>query len=88
MNQITHHPDTQRFTLTHNGDEQAGYLTYRIISNGRWDINHTVIRPPLRGRGLARLLVEAAIAEAEKQHIRLQASCGYADIILQRSNKR
>ncbi len=80
MNSIHYQAEQQRFSLMQNGRE-AGYLTYR--KNGdAWNIDHTVVSPEYRGQGLARLLVDAAITEAEKQNIRLSASCSYAADIL------
>ncbi|OSI14224.1 GNAT family N-acetyltransferase [Neisseria dentiae] len=80
MSTVKYFPDQQKFSLLQDFDE-AGYLTYRI-ENGAWDIDHTVINPAYRGKGLARLLVEAAAAEAAEQNVALTASCDYAAAVL------
>ena len=80
MNTIQYDAARRRFTLNQNNHE-AGYLTYRLLDSG-WDIDHTIVLPDFQGQGLARQLVEAALAEAKKQNIRVQASCSYADKIL------
>ncbi len=82
MNHIQHHAERHMFTLLQD-KRQAGYLSYRPGPGG-WDIEHTVIDPAYRGQGLARLLVDAAIAEAARQNIRLSASCSYAAAVLAR----
>lgn len=80
MNTVNYFPEKQKFSLLQDSGE-AGYLTYRI-ENGSWDIDHTVINPAYRGKGLARVLVEAAAAEAAKQNVALTASCDYAAAVL------
>ncbi|MCQ9326530.1 GNAT family N-acetyltransferase [Neisseria dentiae] len=80
MSTVKYFPDQQKFSLLQDFDE-AGYLTYRI-ENGAWDIDHTVINPAHRGKGLARVLVEAAATEAAKQNVALTASCDYAAAVL------
>ncbi|WP_228068203.1 MULTISPECIES: GNAT family N-acetyltransferase [unclassified Neisseria] len=80
MNTVKYFPEKQKFSLLQDFDE-AGYLTYRI-ENGAWNIDHTVIHPAYRGKGLARLLVEAAAAEAAGQNIALTAGCSYAAAVL------
>lgn len=80
MSTVKYFPDQQKFSLLQDFDE-AGYLTYRI-ENGAWDIDHTVINAAYRGKGLARVLVEAAAAEAAKQNVALTASCDYAAAVL------
>ena len=80
MNNIQYDAAKCHFSFTQNGHE-VGYLTYRLLGS-TWEINHTVVSPKHQGQGLARQLVEAAIAEAKTQNIGLQASCSYADKIL------
>lgn len=82
MNHIQHHVERHMFTLLQD-KRQVAYLSYRP-GPGSWDIEHTVVDPACRGQGLARLLVDAAIAEAARQNIRLSASCSYAAAVLAR----
>ncbi|OSI12467.1 GNAT family N-acetyltransferase [Neisseria canis] len=83
MHTVTYHPEQQKFTARHNGSE-SGFLTYQIRGDNTWNIDHTVVHPEFRGQGLAKVLVDAAIAEAETKQIKLTATCSYADKILQR----
>ncbi|QEY24651.1 GNAT family N-acetyltransferase [Neisseria animalis] len=48
------------------------------------DITHTGVNPAYQGRGLARVLVEAAMAEAEQSGWTMAASCDYAHGVLAR----
>ncbi|UOO77505.1 N-acetyltransferase [Neisseria sp. Dent CA1/247] len=80
MNTVQHLPEQQTFILLKD-NEEAGHLKYDV-SDGLWNITHTVVNPAFRGQGLARILVDAAIAEAEKRNIRLKADCDYAAAVL------
>lgn len=60
---------------------EAAYLTYRATADG-WCIDHTVVEPAYRGRGLARVLVIAAADEAAVQNAALTAECDYAAAVL------
>lgn len=82
MNTVEHLPEQQVFVLL-NHSQEIGRLKYEV-SDGQWNISHTVVDPAFQGRGLARVLVDAAVAEAEKHRIRLTASCEYAEHILNR----
>ena len=47
-------------------------------TTGGWDVNHTVVSPNFRHRGIAKLLVSALMEYAETHNIPLTASCDYA----------
>lgn len=80
MDTVRHFPEQQKFSLLKNFEE-AGFLTYRVTGDG-WEIDETVVSPAFRGQGLARILVEAAIAEAGRQNVGLTARCEYAAGVL------
>ncbi|MCP1773113.1 putative GNAT family acetyltransferase [Neisseria perflava] len=86
MPDIRHEPALQRFTLMNTEDGEIGLLQYRI-ADGRFDITDTRINPKYRGQGLARHLVNAAVAEAEKLGLDLASSCDYAEAILVREGR-
>lgn len=45
---------------------------------------HTVVPPELRGRGLAELLVRAALAEARRQNLKVVPACSYVATFINR----
>jgi predicted GNAT family acetyltransferase len=55
----------------------AGYLTY-VIEDGYMNIEHTVVKPELRGNGIGEAQVNAAVQHAEKKGLKVKASCSYA----------
>lgn len=83
MNNIQHHPDNNRFTLSKEDGEEIGYLEYRLIGNS-WNITETRIAPQYRGQGLAHFLVSSVIKEADKLGVNITASCDYAEQVIAR----
>lgn len=85
MPTIQHQAELQRFSLTDNGAE-IGVLMYQF-RDGRLNITHTRVDPKYRGQGLANLLVQAAIREAEHLGVGLDADCDYAEQVLAREGR-
>ena len=57
--------------------EAAGYLTYEI-QDGYLDIQHTVVKPELRGNGIGEALLDFAVKYAEKNNLKIKPTCSYA----------
>jgi predicted GNAT family acetyltransferase len=75
---ITHSQQGPRgeFFIEENGARIA-QMTYRRLDATRVLIDHTHVEPRLRGRGIARRLLDAAIAWARRNDTRISASCSY-----------
>jgi ElaA protein len=66
---------TTRHVLAHDGDELVGCL--RLLDDGTHArIGRVVVAPSARGRGLARDLMDAAMAEVGGREVRLDAQTG------------
>ncbi|MDD2410374.1 MAG: GNAT family N-acetyltransferase [Candidatus Methanomethylophilaceae archaeon] len=63
--------------------EEAGYLSYDMDA-GTLDIEHTVVDPLFRGRGLGRVLVEAAVEYAKCRSVEVRPFCSYARVLMER----
>lgn len=61
--------------------EEAGYLSYEREA-GVIGIHHTVVDPSFRGRGLGRILVNAALKYAEEEHMEIIPYCSYARVVM------
>lgn len=72
---VKHHEDLKRFEVQSEG--HTAYLTY-IIRGKIMDIIHTYVPRPIRDRGIASALVEAAYRYAVEEGYTCQASCPYA----------
>lgn len=59
-------------------NQRLAELTYVRSASGVVTIEHTQVSEALRGQGVARKLLDAAIAWARSTHIKLNATCAYA----------
>jgi len=79
---VHHDPQRQQFWM----EPQAGLrgeLDYALDA-GVVNFHHTGVHPGLRGQGIAALLVEAGLAWAELQGLKVHAGCSYVAAHLQR----
>ncbi len=80
MPEIVHEPEAQRFVLLDQAKE-IGHLDYQL-HDMTMNITHTHVDAAYQGQGLARHLVEAAMAAAEQAGWAMRASCDYAERVL------
>jgi predicted GNAT family acetyltransferase len=52
-------------------------MTYMKKGASRIVIDHTEVQPSLRGQGIARRLVDAAVAWARQNNVKIAATCPY-----------
>ncbi|MET0282602.1 MAG: GNAT family N-acetyltransferase [Steroidobacteraceae bacterium] len=71
-----HNPDGGAFVLTQDG-KRVAEMTYRRVSAAVVDIDHTFVDPSLRGQGVARRLLDAAVSWARGSNTKLSGSCSY-----------
>lgn len=62
---------------------RSGFLAY-AIEPGVLRIDHVEVDPRLRGGGYGRQLVEAAVAHANAEGLRVVPLCGYAGAVIRR----
>lgn len=81
-NQVEHQdrPGSGVFHLTRDGQRLAE-MTYRRLGPSRILIDHTFVDPSLRGKGVARQLLDAAVAWARANGVLITATCSY--VVLQ-----
>ncbi|GEJ57116.1 GNAT family N-acetyltransferase [Anaeromyxobacter diazotrophicus] len=69
--------------LVERGGERLAELTYRRDEAGRAVIEHTEVSEVLRGQGVARRLVDAAVAWSRESGVKLVPVCTYAKKVLE-----
>lgn len=76
--QVLHHAGAAggAFYIARDGSRIAE-MTYRSLGGGRVLVDHTHVDPSLRGRGVARQLLDALVAWARTSGTRVSASCSY-----------
>lgn len=79
---INHLPERHLFTI-----ELEGYTAYveYCLHDESLDIIHTIVPPPLEGRGVAAALVKRAYEYASEQGLKPKATCWYAVKWLERN---
>ena len=82
---VSHRPGQARgvFNLE-QGARRVGYLDYSL-SGGTMRIHYVEVDPSLRGTGLGRQLIDAAVAWARQEKKRIVPICGYARAVLHRT---
>lgn len=78
---IVHNLAASRFEVRVDG--LLSICDYRV-QGGVLVLPHTVVPPELQGRGIAAALVEAALAHARAQGLRVDPVCSYVAVYLRR----
>jgi uncharacterized protein len=65
------------------GSEHIGRLTWEERGDVR-RATHTLVPPPIGGRGVAAQLVEAMVADARDQGFKIDPVCSYVDAAFRR----
>ncbi len=66
-----------------NEGKSIGQMTYEWKGNDMV-IDHTVVNPEFRGKGLALQLVNAGIAYARQNHHKIIAACSYVRSVFEK----
>jgi len=74
----------QGFFLAEENGTRMGYLSYEWASDTVFAIMHTVVEPAFQGRGVARELLNAAVAYARENGYKIRPICPYAEKVLNR----
>lgn len=75
--------DAQEFVLRVDG-ARLGSLDYALPEAGVMRIDHVEVAPELRGSGLGRELVQAAVDWAREGNLKIVPVCGYARAVITR----
>jgi predicted GNAT family acetyltransferase len=78
---ITHNVSAHAFECTVQG--HRCYAEYEL-TGPVMRMTHTVVHPELQGQGIAARLVEAALAHARAQGLKIEPICSYVRAYLQR----
>ncbi len=79
--EIQHKLEASRFEA--NVDGQLCVCQYRVFGRVMM-LTHTGVPQALRGRGIAALLVQAALDHARAKGLKVRPDCSYAEVYMQR----
>jgi hypothetical protein len=78
---VTHNTAASRFEARVDG--HLCVADYRL-AGGVMQMTHTLVPPPLEGRGIAAQMVAAALAHAREQGLKVRPSCSYVAVYMRR----
>lgn len=70
------HGDHGSYSAHVAGSERKAFLTWRARGDVRV-ADHTFVPPEARGQGLAAELLDALIADARREHFKIEPQCSY-----------
>ena len=79
--EVSHNANAHRYEVSVEG--YGSFCEYELTGR-QMVITHTVVAPELRGRGLAELLVRAALADARAQSRQVVPACSYVAKFIER----
>ena len=84
---VLHEDDGSRgaFFIVRDGVRVAE-MTYGHMEDQRVVVDHTLVDPALRGQGVARVLLDAAVAWARKSGVRIVPACSYVAVVFSRDS--
>ncbi|SPL70736.1 GNAT family N-acetyltransferase [Acinetobacter stercoris] len=84
--QIQHHDDGQtgEFFILDDQGERIAEFNYIWEGDHRFAANHTWVDDSLRGQGVARQLLDAAVAFAREKQVKIIPICSYVDVMFKR----
>jgi len=74
------------FFLAEEDGKRMGYLSYEWASPSKFAIIHTVVEEAFQGRGVAKALLEAAVAFARGNGLTIMPVCPYAEKVFMRGS--
>ena len=86
ISQVYHDQEGQIFTLDTEG--HRAYLKYYSLSSDTVNLASTVVPPELGGRGVAKILADAAFSWAVDNNLKMKLSCWYLSGYLKRHPRK
>lgn len=88
MMTITHtNNERQGEFVAFEGDERVGYISYEWVDNNCFAILHTVVSPEHKGKGIAKILLDAAADYARKHNKKIKDVCSFVTVQFERNDK-
>lgn len=81
---VIHEKENERFVIYVEGHEV--YVEYTMRNNSI-DLHHTYTHPALRGKGLAALVVKAALEYAKVNKFKVIPTCSYVQAFIAKNDE-
>ena len=80
---IKHDIENSQFTASIENNE--GQLKYRVLPDGNLDFYSTYVPDAGRGKGIAKMLVDAGVEYAKSENKKIKPSCSYVESYFKRA---
>ena len=85
---ITHtNNERQGEFVAFEGDERVGYISYEWVDNNCVAILNTVVSREHKGKGIAKILLDAAADYARKHNKKIKDVCSFVTVQFERNDK-
>ena len=85
---ITHtNNERQGEFVAFEGEERVGYISYEWVDNNCFAILHTVVSPEHKGKGIAKILLDAAADYARNHNKKIKDVCSFVTVQFERNDK-
>lgn len=85
MMEITHkNGEESGFFLAEENGKRMGYLSYEWADPTKFAILHTVVEEAFQGRGVAKSLLNATVAFARNNGLKIMPICPYAEAVFRK----
>ena len=85
---ITHtNNERQGEFVAFEGEERVGYISYEWVDNNCFAILHTVVSSEHKGKGIAKILLDAAADYARKHNKKIKDVCSFVTVQFERNDK-
>ncbi len=78
MNKMKYNIFENKISYTDENGNELAKITFPEVSEGVFEIDHTIVDESLRGQGIAGKLVKMAVDEIGSRGGKVTASCSYA----------
>ncbi len=79
---VSHDDARRRFSLSIGG-ARSGFLDYRPIGDGVWDLTYTFVPRQDRGSGIGRSLVLHVLDRARERGLKVVPTCGFVATVIE-----
>ena len=85
---ITHtNNERQGEFVAFEGNERVGYISYEWVDNNCFAILHTVVSPEHKGKGIGKILLDAAADYARKHNKKIKDVGSFDSVQFERNDK-
>ncbi|GIY20967.1 hypothetical protein CDAR_25021 [Caerostris darwini] len=74
-------------SVNHRGDGEKAFLQYRTLSSNIIELEHTVVPETFQGKGIGKLLAEAALEYAIDKKLTVKITCRFVQKYMEKNPK-